>query len=370
MRTINFLAKEYFCGALVMRRGTLGVFATLALGGCAYVPDLEPETSFSYAEVAQQIECETYYAAALLMINDDDSRDDDAFDRWSMDITITPNLSYESQAALSGSHKLQLTPNFVQLTVGGGASPSSANYDMYGTANAKNEYQFGIAKLFQGDPKAWKKSDYIIGRRGDGSIVKVHRISPQIEDPKEGTPCRVAPEIPVEQTIRGIIESARLDPVPSAPPASSNLGVPNFLNSAGFFGVYDFLKRSFLVNDVLSIPPKTLTYSKEYKVKVQLGITPGWFTLHGNISPNVGGIRIVDNTVTLAFAPPAPPTQATEVIIVGSKVGFAPKVAGVAVGTTAGSHNGVSPRTSDALTNAVNSALFSSQLNRLNLPSQ
>lgn len=348
-----------------MRRGTFGVFATLVLGGCAYVPDLEPDTSFSYVYVAQQIECETYYAAALLMINDDDSSDDDAFDRWSMDITITPNLSYESQAALAGSHKLQLTPNFVQLTVGGGASPNSANYDMYGTANAKNEYQFGIARLFQGDPKAWKKSDYIVGRRGDGSIVKVHRIDPRIE-----TPCRVAPEIPVEQTIRGVIASARLDAAPSAPPASPNLGVPNFLNSAGFFGVYDFLKRSFLVNDVLSIPPKTLTYSKEYKVKVQLGVTPGWFTLHGNISPNVGGIRIVDNTVTLAFAPPSPPTQPTEVIIVGSKVGAEPKVARAAGGTTAGSHNGVSPRTSDALTNAVNSALFSSQLNRLNLPSQ
>jgi hypothetical protein len=353
-----------------MRRSTLGIFTTLALAGCAYVPDLEPETSFSYADVALQIECETYYAAALLVVNDHDSVDDDAFDRWSMDITITPNLSYESQASLAGSHKLQLTPNFVQLTVGGGASPSSANYDMYGTANAKNEYQFRIGKLFQGDPNAWKKSDYIIDRRSDGSIAKVHRINPYIEEA-----CQVTPGMRVEDTIRGIIASSGSGPSAPVPPASPSVGVvPNFLNSAGFFGVYDFLKRSFHVNDVLAIPPKTLTYSKEYKVKVQLGITPGWFTLHGNISPNVGGIRIVDNTVTLAFAPPAPPTQPTEVIVVGTKEGTAKfsavpggKAGGVA---KVGSHNGVSARTSDTLTNAVNSALFSSQLNRLNLPAQ
>jgi hypothetical protein len=349
-----------------MRWGIYGVFATLTLGGCAYVPDLEPETSFSYVEIAQQIECETYYAAALMLINDDDRSDDDAFDNWSMDITITPNLSYESQAALSGSHKLQLTPNFVQLTVGGGASPSSANYDMYGNANAKNEYQFGIAKLFEGNPKAWRQSDYIVGRRADGSLAKVHRINDKIENF-----CRVAPEITVQKTILEIIGSTRFRSALAAPPASQNLGVPNFLNSAGFFGVYDFLKRSFLVNDVLAVPPKTLTFSKEYKVRVQVGITPGWFTLHGNISPNVGGIRIVDNTVTLAFAPPPRPTEPTEVIIVGSKAGAPGKVAGVIGGSvTARSRTGVTARTSDVLTNAVNSALFSSQLNRLNLPAQ
>jgi hypothetical protein len=350
-----------------MRWGVCGI-TVLAIGGCAYVPDLEPETSFSYVEIAQQVECETYYAAALMVINDDDSHDDDKFDGWSMDITITPNLSYESQAGLTGSHKLQLTTNYVQLTAGGGASSGSSNYDMYGNANAKNEYQFGIATLYAGKPAgtppAWKQSDYIIGRRADGSLAKVHRINPAIE-----IPCRVAPDLPVEKTIREIIASASLASAPSVPPASQNLGVPNFLNTAGFFGVYDFLQRSFLVNDVLSVPPKTLTLSKEYRVKVQLGITPGWFTLHGNISPSVGGIRIVDNTVTLAFAPPSP--GVTHVIVdnlpavPGKSVGLVGGGAALGVGRT-----GVSARTSDVLTNAVNSALTSSQLNRLSLPSQ
>ena len=341
---------------------------TLAFGGCAYVPDLEPETSFSYWEIAQQIECETYYAAALMTINDDDKSDDDAFDNWSMDITLTPNLSYESQAGIAGSHKLQLTPNFVQLTAGGGASPGSANYDMYGNANAKNEYQFHISKLFAGDPKAWKKSDYevIYIRRPDGSFVGVHKINPKIE-----RPCRVTPDVSVHDTIMGIIDTVRRDSPPLSPPASQNLGVPNLLNSGGFFGVYDFLKRSFYVNDDLKIPPKTLTFSKEYKVKVQVGLTPGWFTLHGNISPSVGGIRIDDNTVTLAFAPPPPPTLPTDVFIVGSNIPLGGKVASVAApARVARSKTGVSARQSDVLTNAVNSALFSSQLNRLNLAPQ
>lgn len=347
-----------------MRWGICGV-AALTIGGCAYVPDLEPETSFSYVEIAQQVECETYYAAALMVINDDDSHDDDKFDGWSMDITITPNLSYESQAGLTGSHKLQLATNYVQLTAGGGASPGSANYDMYGNANAKNEYQFGIARLFEGKPKAWKPSDYIVGKRADGSIAKVHRINHEIENF-----CRVASEIPVENTIREIIAATSLPSALSPPPASQNLGVPNFLNTAGFFGVYDFLRRSFLVNDVLAVPPKTLTFSKEYRVKVQIGVTPGWFTLHGNISPSVGGIRIVDNTVTLAFAP-APPSLEAIHVIVDNLPGVPGKAAGFVGGkAAAGSKTGVSARTSDILTNAVNSALSSSQLNRLGLPSQ
>jgi hypothetical protein len=351
-----------------MRWAVFGILATVTIGGCAYVPDLEPETSFSYWEIAQQLECETYYAAALMVINNDDVSDDDNFDKWSMDITLTPNLSYESQAALSGSQRLKLTPNYLQLTLGGGASPNAANYDMYGDANAKNEYQFGIGKLFSGDPKDWKPSDYVIflGRHKDGTPKGVHRINRVIEEY-----CRVAPDVSVDDTVRGLFDSARLNRTRSLPPASQNLGVPNLLNSAGFFGVYDFLKRSFVVNDDLATPPKTLLVSKEYKVRVQLGITPGWFTLHGNISPNVGGIRVVDNTVTLAFAPPTPPPEPTQVIIVGSKAGAPGKVAGFVGGShIAKRTTGVSARTSDVLTNAVNSALFSSQLTRLGLPAQ
>ncbi|MDE2365124.1 MAG: hypothetical protein KGM42_20805 [Hyphomicrobiales bacterium] len=337
-----------------MRLRHLAAIAPTLLAGCAYVPDLESEQTFSYAEIVSQLECETYYAAALLKINSDDANTANKIYDWSMDITLTPNLSYEASINVGSTHRSSLKSNYFQWALGGGPAPGGVGYDMTGISNAKNEYVFAISKLLSKDGSSYK------AYRQDGQLVSVRKITPALERlciPQGGSS--------VEQSILDLIRSAKLP----AEPASETTGarqsaVPNILDFGGFFGVYSFLKRSFAVNNILSLPPKTLLMSKEYKVKIQLGVTPGWYHVYGSISPNGGAMRTVDNTVTLAFAPPSPPSEPTQVVIVGQKRATAAAAPAGQVGRAI--HTGVSARQSDVLTNAVNSNIQMQILNKLN----
>jgi hypothetical protein len=361
-----------------MRYILLGAAIT-GLTGCAYVPDLEPENTFSYAEIANQIECETYYSAALLLINDDDPSKSSSFDDWSMDLTVTPNHSDEASINFAGANKTTLSKTYLNWTLGGGASPGSMAYDMYGDANAKNEYQFAVRKLLSDT-----KDDDIVATRGDGKTITVHNIAPPLANS-----CRPSSQVSVREAVQGLIGSAYTASDPSVHATLPTLVAPgqvaNIFDGRGVFGIYEFLKRSFAVNTLISIPPKSLSFTKEYKVKVQAGVTRGWYNVYGNFSPNTGGIYMIDNTVTLAFAPPSappPPSKPIEVTIVGqipapppikksevhppevrSAISAPHKVRGA---ISAAHSSGVSDRQSDILTNAVISNGQTQILNKLN----
>lgn len=354
-----------------MRRLLIMALLPLTVGGCAaFVPDLEPESTFSYAEIVSQLECETYYTDVFLTINQDDKNnlavpDSDhahlnAFDQWAMDISITPNLSYEEGLSIGGMSKSSLKTHWFQIASGGAASPGGSGYDMYGTANAKNEYQFAIAKLFadSSDPDG----QFLSQKNADGTIVKVHRINHKLAQT-----CQPSSDIPVDEVVRHLIATSSSTARATQEPSPAPTAVPNVLDGKGFFGVYDYIKRSFAVNNILALQPtKTLTYQKEYRVKVQIGATPGWFGPYANISPAVGGIRIVDNTISLAFAPPPGPEPGpTKVIVVGTAPAPTKGVT-LAPARPAAPSNGVSQRQSDTLTNSINNLNLNTIQNQLN----
>ena len=75
----------------------------------------------------------------------------------------------------------------------------------------------------------------------------------------------------------------------------------------GFFGIHDFLEQSLAATLNLTLQPKTVGYAKEYQ-RIQVGVTPGWYTALGNVGPVVGGYGLLDNIIGITFAPPPDPT--------------------------------------------------------------
>lgn len=337
----------------------------MSLSGCAaYVPNLESERTFSYAEVATQIECETYLAATKINIEEQLAKGhpdvdvgsqkhiDIAFDTYAMSISIKPSLSYDLGAGLGLSTKNSaVSKSFFQFALGGGASPGGAGYDALGTATANNEYTFPVQKLFGPDkshrlgtktynvlsPNAYLSESCKPGGRAMYDVVQDVLLS------------HFEPDIPGQDLVR-------------------QTAVPNITDANGVFGIYDFLNRSFAVNKTLDVLPTTIGFSKEYKVKVNVGVTPGWYVATGNTSPAFGAARTVDNLISVAFAPDKDGKAKAPVIAAKNRKGRN------ALGTRSsppaqGSRrtiNGVSPETANTLSNSINSLQLQSIQNRLN----
>ncbi|GEM_PF-4844461 len=257
----------------------LGV-SVFALSGCAIVPEQpNDEVVFSYAEIVNQIECETYYA--LNDIQNQKSLDEHGkpvrtygwadLDKWAMDISISPSLTADIQVGVNATKKTIWHQNttkandYLQTALGGtGASPGGLNYEGYGNNLGKNEYQFVISNLYAS----------VTDKHGNYLPVDQRHLNPKLQrcpDP-------------------GVLQSA----VPQE----------DFLD--GFFGVHDFLERSLAATANLTLDPKTMGYTKEYRKKIQIGVTPGWYTALGNIGPVAGAYGLMDNIVGITFTPPQP----------------------------------------------------------------
>ena len=327
-------------------------------------PDLEPEGTFSYAEIAAQLECETYLAAIKIEIDnkvDPNTKKiiNTAFDTWDMDILINPNQSYDGALNIGFTSKSSATAkNYFQLGLGGGSSPGGAGYDMYGATNARNEYVFPVLKLFKtenGKISDWKFSD------GKHTFM-LHQINKSL-----WKICRPSTSMTMDRIVPAMVQDAAHHDIPAGG-IINNPGVPNIRNSKGFFGIYDFLDRSFAVNNTLGVLPKSILYTKEYKVKINVGATPGWYVATGNTSPGVGALRTIDNTVTVSFAPDPLKSGAThQVAVVKTERTSSGKLkTRTVIEHRPSTYNGVSPAASEVLSNSISNSVIQQLQNKLN----
>ena len=138
----------------------------LPFAGCAYVPEIESESTFSYAEIMNQAECELYWAGENLWKQpQDDSQESQKFafpefqpERYSVEIDIAPWQKFSSSANLGGQFKTSTKGvNYFQWVLGTSNGSAGATGDSaFGKASGTNQYLLNTQNLYEQieiDPK-------------------------------------------------------------------------------------------------------------------------------------------------------------------------------------------------------------------------
>ncbi len=325
------------------------------LASCAIVPNLEEEASFSYKDILNQIECEAYFA--IEHINQTIPKEKGLpwtdLAHWSADISLNPQRYADEQVGINGSSKtVAKAGSYFQWTIGGtSAVPGGPSYESYGTASAKNDWVLNLQSLYATHP-----------------------------DPKDPTK-KLFDMPPLPNGYRQPNKNLKCEKPPSV--ASTNQLPDSF--SAGVFGIEDFLQRSVDAGENLGLEPKTIVFTKEFKKRIQVGVTPGWYVTAGNTSPAIGAYASIDDIIMLTFTPPpanppakpipvyeVPNPNKPAVIAHGRPLVPGPTAAapgGAATPRTArGVNRGlvpVNPAVSDTLTNGSTAAGILQKLNQL-----
>lgn len=243
-----------------------------------------------------QIQCETYDAVKKI----DSVYPTLDFDKWSVQVEIFPTQSVDGQLNVGLTHKpVTKSSNYFQWALGGsGAASGGSGLESFGSASAKNDYAFRVLNLFE----PLKNKNGIV--RVNGNAVMPLPGSPHYHE--------------INSNLRNLCS---LDGHTSAPLDA----VPAMADAEGYFGIEKFLRRSIagllISEDVEQTgQPKSATaeisqlvFSKEYRSKIWLGVTPGWYVATGNFSPGIGGYRQIDDYVTLTFKPPSVPAGETKI---------------------------------------------------------
>jgi hypothetical protein len=268
-----------------MKRNLLVSLSVSLLGSCATVPPPQAEKSFSYTNILNQVECETLTAVEALK---GDRYKWAKLDQWGVSVSISPAVTLDGQLGYGGSAKSRPGTHYFQWLAGGtSAASNGAGLELYGNNTAKNSYPFAIEDLFQIHKSADGKKiydaagnpGYILTKSGD-----------RIPDPNLHCP---------------------LNPLPLKD------GVPAGAFQKGFFGIKDFLVSSIPPEGAFPVLPTSIGYAKEYRQRVQLGVTAGWYVPLGNSSPAIGGYGMIDNTIGITFTPQIKqPAKANPVYIV------------------------------------------------------
>ena len=282
----------------------------LSLSGCAYVPDLETEDTFSYAQIVNQLECETYFAVKKLygVEADIDGHTTNIGKKtnlayWALKITLNPIDYFEGQASLASTHTTvkNKAGNSVSWALGGTTAASGGlSYDNQGTTSTTNSFNIKILSLFKPTKNA----------QGEAILPPDYAINPALHcDNGPTTP----PAAPQEKVVTTLVASEPPRPLAPTVPAGS------FSN--GYFGIYLFLDRSLAVSADLMTTTESIGFSKEYKDKIQLGVTPGWYSTLVTSTPAIGANAYLDDKISITFTPgapdaPKPPPAVTLVCIV------------------------------------------------------
>jgi hypothetical protein len=240
------------------------------------VPEPESEATLSYAEIVQQVECETYNAVRKLEMEDKSSTQWARLRDWSFTIDIYPTQFLEASANLGMTEQTPKTKagRYFQIALGGPNSSSGLNYDEYGATIAQSAYNLNVSTLFE---------------KANSEQINSHLT------------CNLGPSAEAQANDLG------------QPGGAVNPQIPRQDFSNGVFGIYDYLQRTLAAGAPLGTEPSTMSFSKEYKIKIQAGITPGWYAPLGNTSPGVGGDYSLDDKITLTFdAPSAKPGATTK----------------------------------------------------------
>lgn len=244
--------------------------SVIFLPGCAIMPDPEPESTLSYAEIVQQIACETYFA--VRRIETEPLGMWANLRAWSYNVSIDIQNPVEIGASLGGSFQNNKSTRYHTWMLGGPASPGSLNYDGQGIPEEKTSYDVSVATLFKTGKVHGKPSDEL---NEHFTCTFTSPAGDKWEDLGK-------PGGPVNSAIH-----------------------PEYFSN-GVFGVYDFLERVVAAGEPLGAEPTTPSYSKELKFKFGAGATYGWFIPLNSISAAAGANYLIDDKVTLSYKSGSP----------------------------------------------------------------
>jgi hypothetical protein len=134
-----------------MKRGALLTAGlSIALNGCAIVPDLEPEESFGYSEIVTQLQCVFYLASEKL--RNEINRDPSAVNPfepsdWVATIALEPDTQSDVGVNFNAIIQNKLTNTFTKASAGGGPA-SAAGVELNGDAAAQNQYNLSLVDLY------------------------------------------------------------------------------------------------------------------------------------------------------------------------------------------------------------------------------
>jgi hypothetical protein len=305
--------------------------------GCAFVPDLEPESSFSYAEIVTQVQCELYLASERQRLETDkDQYNPNPFEPtlWTAQITVTPDLQIDMQANIAGNAVTSLAGAYSKWSAGGGTA-SATGAEINGDANASNIYNLNMAALYLSSVEIVSDSSknkidkeiFPTSRKLSSNTLQIKYENKDnlgydtynvVED-KSGTYVVADPSSLLYQH-RLINPRLRKQCILSREAMQSTNGAEHLSVSTagsypsevgGVLGIYDYLKRSFAVTESGTAAVNTITMTKWYKMNIAAGVTAGWFVPYGSYGPNVGGSQKLYDQIALQLKKSTPSTSTT-----------------------------------------------------------
>jgi hypothetical protein len=304
----------------------------LSLNGCAVVPDLEPEQSFSYAEIVTQLQCELYLASEKL--RHEMSLDQDAANPfepldWVATISLQPDIQSDVGVNLGAAWQSNLTKTYSKFSSGGGSATSSG-VELNGDAASQNQYNLSISNLYLSGSgiERFKKS---LADQPNRNIYP--NVIP-------GVGARVTISYPEDGKNRAVSYSAKLEKTNGDifyeidEPGSALNGfrlihprlrhqclftkkeapIPDSLNPAakaiaedaqiamaesgaypselgGVFGLYGYMQRSLAAMQSGTVDVTSFQFTNSYRLNILVGVTAGWYGPLGSIGPSAGAYK-------------------------------------------------------------------------------
>ncbi|WP_158813617.1 hypothetical protein [Methylocapsa sp. S129] len=321
---------------LTLAGGALAAFAICGLvSGCAFVPDLEPETSFSYAEIMTQLECELYLASERVKsetdANPDTRRPFEPTD-WIANITINPDLSNDASVNLAGSGVNSLAKAYTKWTSGGGVAPNTG-VEINGDANANDQYVFKLLNLYLtpdfviSNKNKFDPEVFPIAEQSHGKTVAIEYKNPDslriskyqvVEEKVEDTAVYVVSDVTSPLYKHRLINPRLRNQCQFSEAAERSLGFKNHISIStgdypseigGVFGLYEFMTRSLAATDAGITEVTQFAIEKWYKMNISAGVTPGWYVPFGNSGLSAGAVQKLFDRVNVTLKKATPPPQ-------------------------------------------------------------
>jgi hypothetical protein len=327
----------------------LAVLAACSVSsGCAFVPDLEPESSFSYAEIMTQLQCELYLASERLRY--ETNADPDTYGsfepgKWIATIGLVPDLSVDASANIVGTVNSSLGKAFSKWTSGGGVA-SATGAEINGDANANNQYNFQLVNLYLAQdmlsPKlessedrhvfpvakpTSEKATQIIYEKPDNLGVSQYKVVEEKEKEGKSTFYVVNDDTSPLNNHR-LINPRLRNQCKFSEAAEKSLGFKNHISIStgdypseigGVFGLYEFMNRSLAATRAGTTDVTQLQMEKWYKMNISAGVTPGWYVPYGNLGPAVGAVQRVNDRIDVTLKPASDPKPTLQYVCVVSK---------------------------------------------------
>jgi hypothetical protein len=139
-----------------MFKSTIVVAPAIILAACAYVPDFENESTFSFAEILNQVACELYVSGEDLRLQPnraDDGKGPYAFptfkpDEFAAKVEIEPGLTVQAGVGITTALQDSTKSIYRKWGLSNVYPGNGDNYSVYGEATGTQAYNIPLSSLY------------------------------------------------------------------------------------------------------------------------------------------------------------------------------------------------------------------------------